>query len=124
MLNEFGMMNGFETILGLFRKIASGDLIITQEHFLSLQNFLKRCLPMYTRQFTCRYSEILSDAYFAAICSEKSHIMKNLQQKDFQNLTNSYEALLKRNYMKEKHEKLTATLKINLGATFLVSDNL
>jgi hypothetical protein len=26
--------------------------------------------------------------------------------------------------MKEKHEKLTATLKINLGATFLVSDNL
>ena len=50
--------------------------------------------------------------------------MKSLQQSDFQRLAYAYEKLLHRNYIKEKHEKLTATLKVNLAATFLVTDNL
>jgi hypothetical protein len=50
--------------------------------------------------------------------------MKSLEAGDFQNLTHSYEQLLGRNFIRSKQEQMSTTLKINLGATFLITENL
>ena len=85
---------------------------------------MRRSLPMYTRQFTCRFAERIANHYVRAITSEKSNIMKGLEKDDFTQLTISYEHLLDRNFVTSKQTQMSTTLKINLGATFLITENL
>jgi len=78
--------------------------MVSVNYLLSIQSFLKNTLPLWTRQFCCSYVDQVSNAYINAIISDKSSIINQCEKLDLERLFQSYEQILKRNYMPKRYE--------------------
>lgn len=91
MFNEFGQQGGFEIIEQVLAQVSCGQFKVDAKYLLSLQKFLYRSLPLWTRQFTCRYADHIATCYMTAITSDKSSVIKNLDKEEIIQLASSYE---------------------------------
>jgi hypothetical protein len=89
--NEFGQLGGYDAIQQVFDQIANGEFQVTNKHLLSLQNFLYRSLPLWTRQFTCSFANTIANHFMSAITSDKSSVTRNIDLDQISLLTYSYE---------------------------------
>jgi len=102
--NEFGQLGGYDTIRKIFDQIADGEFIVNNKYLMTLQSFLYRSLPLWTRQYTCSFANTIATHFMKAVTSDKSAVTKNIDLDQINLLTYSYEQILKRNFLSKRRE--------------------